>query len=463
MIGRAVPRLMRGSTLRRRVPARARTPVAVLALAAAAFALVGRGLVNYDTLYALVWGRDLVKGRGPELELPLAPTPHPLANLVGAVLTPLDGAAAQDATLVLAFLFLGVLGLVVYRLGAHWFGPAAGVVAVAILLTRRPVLDFGARAYLDVPYLALLLGAVLVEVRAPGQRPKRVLVLLGLAGLLRPEAWLFAGAYVLWRREWRLLWLAAAAPVVWALHDLALTGNPAWSLTGTQDNAATLQRVTGLDDVPTTVPRRVGEILRADVLLAAVAGLALTWRLKREAAVQALVVAGVALAAFCVLAAAGLPILGRYLLLPATVGALLAGAALTHWHGRWRVAAVALAALVVVLAPAQADRIGALRSALERQDQIQDDLVAIAPRAACRPIAVPNFRPVPLLALALDEEPTALTTGQDAPVVLTPRTPQVAEDYVLDRRDLRQAVPPPPARSDRRLTNRSWRLDMTCE
>ena len=39
------------------------------------WAIVGRGLVNYDTLYALVWGRDLAHGRSPDLTVPLAPPP----------------------------------------------------------------------------------------------------------------------------------------------------------------------------------------------------------------------------------------------------------------------------------------------------------------------------------------------------------------------------------------------------
>ena len=38
-----------------------------LVLGLVAWALVGRGLVNYDTLYALVWGRDLAHGLDPLL------------------------------------------------------------------------------------------------------------------------------------------------------------------------------------------------------------------------------------------------------------------------------------------------------------------------------------------------------------------------------------------------------------
>ena len=110
-----------------------------------ALALTGRGLVNYDTLYALVWGRDLAHGHSPDLTVPLAPTQHPLANVVGIVLSPL-GDGATTAAIVIAFAALGALGWVVYRLGAEWFNPAAGALAAAIVLTRRPVLDFGARA-----------------------------------------------------------------------------------------------------------------------------------------------------------------------------------------------------------------------------------------------------------------------------------------------------------------------------
>ena len=91
-----------------------------------------------------------------------------------------------------------------FRLGAAWFNPATGALAAAIVLTRRPVLDFGARAYVDIPYLVLVLGALLVETRRP-RAGAPVLALLALAGLLRPEAWLFSLVYLAW------LWRAAEA------------------------------------------------------------------------------------------------------------------------------------------------------------------------------------------------------------------------------------------------------------
>ena len=127
----------------------------------------------------------------------------------------------------LAFLALGALGWLVYALGAAWFGPWAGVLAAAIILTREPVLDFGARAYVDIPYLVLVLGALLVETRRP-RAGAPVLALLAVAGLLRPEAWLFSAAYWLylaWRGGRDRGALAPAGrrspprrPLLWALQ-----------------------------------------------------------------------------------------------------------------------------------------------------------------------------------------------------------------------------------------------------
>ena len=243
------------------------------------------------------------------------------------------------AVIALAYVSLALLGWVVFALGRAWFNTAAGVLAAVIVLTRVPVLDFGARAYVDIPFLVLVLGALLVETRRP-RSGVPVLALLALAGLLRPEAWLFSAAYLLWllwpglraaraaadrpaparAAAWRdaapLVAIAASGPLLWALHDLLLTGNALHSLTGTRDNAALLGRVTGIEHVPQTVPRRLGEILREPVLLAAAGGglLALAWRRDRRVRLGA--AAGLlALAAFCVLAAAGLPIITRYLLL----------------------------------------------------------------------------------------------------------------------------------------------------
>src|ERR671923_234577 len=99
---------------------------------------------------------------------------------------------------------VGVMGASVWLRGGC-VNPAAGALAAAIILPRRPVLDFGARAYVDIPYLVLVLAALLVETRRP-RAGGPVLALLALAGLLRPEAWLFSAAYLGYllyaRRPW---------------------------------------------------------------------------------------------------------------------------------------------------------------------------------------------------------------------------------------------------------------------
>jgi hypothetical protein len=450
-----------------------------LALGLVAWALAGRGLANYDTLYALVWGRDLAHGTLPDYDVSLAPTPHPLATLAGVLLSPLGATGAIGATLVLAFVWLGALGWVTYRLGEAWINRAAGALAAAIVLTRRPVLDFGARAYVDVPYLVLVLTALLVETRRP-RAGASVLVLLGVAGLIRPEAWLFSAAYLAWLwiggvRDPRLWALAAAAPLLWALTDLIVTGDPLHSLTGTRDTAQELKRVTGLDEVPVTVPRRLGEILREPVLFGAAGGGLLALAFLRARVALGAIAGVVALAAFCVLAAAGLPILGRYLLGPATILAVFCGAGAFGWaelprghpwRRRWAwFGAVTLAGLVAFI-PAQVNRIGDLRDALRIQDGIQDDLHTLAPDFPCTPITVPNHRPVPLLALWLDLDPKRIAVAQErrprSGTYVTPSTPSVARDYILDPRDLDRRIPPPPAGFARVDANASWRIFADC-
>jgi len=184
------------------------------------------------------------------------------------------------------------------------------------------------------------------------------------------------------------------------------------------------------------------------------------------------VAAGIlALAAFCVLAAAGLPIITRYLLLTATLLAIFAGAGAFGWldllPGRERTwwARFGLVALLALLAfvPGQAGRIDRLGNALVTQEQIQGelgDLVASAPLA--RPIAVANRRPIPLLALWLKLDPGTIVDAQNSlpprGSYLVPATEQVARDYILDRRDRDRQIPSPHPGFVLREANASWRL-----
>lgn len=484
--------------------ARIRFAARVLLGAAALAVATSYGLVNYDTLYSMVWGRQLAHGSVPDLNVAIAPTPHPLATLGAIVLSPLSslkihglhGEPATDVVLALAYVSLALLGWIVFTLGREWFNAAAGFVAAAIVLTRVPVLDFGARAYVDIPYLVLVLGALLVETRRPRAGPP-VLALLALAGLLRPEAWLFSAAYVAWllgpglrssargagpsrKAAWRdavpLLAIAASAPLLWGLHDLLLTGDPLHSLIGTRDNAATLGRVTGLQNVPLTLPRRIGEILREPVLFAAAGGgiMALLWHRDRRTRLGA--AAGVvAVVAFCVLAAAGLPIITRYVLLTGTLLAIFAGAGVFGWidlrpgsQRMWwaRFGAVAVVVLLLYV-PNQAKRINSLANALQTQESIQSDLGdVVRDGLSCGPLSVPNRRPIPLLALWLEVDPRAIHDAQTgAPTggtYLVTRTPKIARDYILDPRDADKRVAPAPTGFATVGIDTSWVAAASC-
>lgn len=458
----------------------------------------GVGFVNYDTLYGLVWGQQLAHGEAPQYAVAFAPTPHPLLELLGLVLAPLGAKATATLTVVLAFLALSALGWVLYRLGSEWFGRAAGLLAAGVLLTRVPVLSYGVRAYVDVPYTLLVLSALLVETRRR-RAGSPVLVLLGLAGLLRPEAWAFSGAYWVYlaigsqtgrdarsddgtaRTPGQLAWLALlalAAPALWLLSDLLVTGDPLWSLANTKTMAQTLHRTTGASNVPEYIPRRIGEILRpAGLAGAAIGGVfALAW-LRGRARLGA--AAGVlAVAAFALTAAFGLPIDTRYAFLAAAILSVFCGAGAFGWLAlakdhRWRKGWMALGALVLVALVAALP--GQLRSAhgelakLARQQQIQDDLVSFASRGAlsarCGPVGVPSHAPIPLLALYLKAAPTQIVNAQgeeqSAGSFVDPASRQVEEEYVLLARRSVVPVTIPPGFNEA-AANNSWLLFEHC-
>ncbi len=242
--GEADPAQRSGSTPPRRstrLPAPLRrlgTPLAIVAGAVALRVVSGVGFANYDTLYALVWGQQAARGETPQYGIPLAPTPHPLVEALGVVSTPLGPRAQERVAVALGFLALSACGWAVYRLGALWFNRPAGALAAVVLVTREPVLSYGVRAYVDLPYLALVLGALVVETRRP-RAGAPVLALLALAGLLRPEAWVFSGGYwgylFFWspyggRARTRVgAWARARGRAKWGLkreHAADATGGP---------------------------------------------------------------------------------------------------------------------------------------------------------------------------------------------------------------------------------------------
>ena len=226
-------------------PARRRRPVPWPALALAALALatlvgffVRPTFPNYDSYYSLLWGREVLHGTLPSFDAYRAPTEHPLAIAFGAVLA-LVGDDADRIMVGLTFASLVVLAAGMYRLAQASFGTLVGLIAAGLVCTRFDFPFLAARAYIDIPYLALIVWAVALEAARP-RRGTPVLVLLAAAGLLRPEAWLLSGLYWLWcfpRASWprRVGYaaLTAIGPVVWTAVDFIATGDPVFSLTHT--------------------------------------------------------------------------------------------------------------------------------------------------------------------------------------------------------------------------------------
>jgi hypothetical protein len=344
----------------------------------------------------------------------------------------------------------------------------------------------------DIPYLLMVLGALLVESRRrrsgidgipdrPAGAP--VLALLALAGLLRPEAWVFSGLYWLYlasgvrhrsdRSQLALLaLLAAGAPLVWVASDLLVTGHPLWSLTNTRHTATTLGRVTGIGNVPQYIPRRIGEILRPPVLVGAALGAALSlWLAPRRARLGA--VAGVvAVVVFAAFATAGLPIDTRYAFLASAILCVFCGAGVFGWtrlpredpRRRWWMAggAIVLVALLAY-APSQYHSADREVSKLAKQQSIQNDLLALVEDGAitrrCEPVGVPNHAPIPLLALYLETSPRKIVSAEASQITrgtyVDPASKEVEEDYVLDPHDPHLAVNVPPGFTETQA-NRSW-------
>ncbi|MEX2105789.1 MAG: hypothetical protein WD810_02715 [Solirubrobacterales bacterium] len=500
------------------------TPAAWVAAVTAALLLVFPvGFPNYDTIYALVWGRELAHGESPDYSSALPPTPHPLTDLIGLVSTPL-GDGAITVIMVVAYVSLGLIGYLVYWLGARWFDRWIGAVAAVIVLTRAPFLSNGLRAYVDLPYIALCLGALALEAKRP-RAGWPVLALLVPAGLLRPEAWLFAVAYWaylaldlrcttdpgstgrnvangetyrpigrLFGRElgWRgersrpeLAWLGAlalAGPVLWALFDWITTGSPTYSFTGTRETVETLERQTGPVDLVLYGPRRLGEVLQWPGMVGALGGVALGLAFMRRRSALGVAATVLALGAFAVLACGGLAILPRYTMLAAAVLAIFVAVALLGWRllepghpwrRRWQLFSGLVALMFVVWLPNQWDLDSRVDTDLTNQARIEEDLTDLVDAGAfeplCGKVAVPNHRAVPRLAFGLDVKPTRIVSASeeeegvpDRGYFVAPASSFVIHNFILDPgdpTDFSRAAPP----GFREVaSNESWRVYRRC-
>jgi hypothetical protein len=287
---------------------------------------------NYDSYYSLLWGREVLDGTKPVFEGFRVPTEHPLAIAVGAVLS-LFGEPADRIWVGMCFACFLWLVWGMYQLGRVAFTPLIGALAALLLLTRLDFAFLAARGYIDVPYMALVVCAAVLEARRP-RAGTPVLVLLALAGLLRPEAWLLSGLYWLWL-AWRASWrarlgyaaLVAAAPLIWFGLDFAVTGDPLFSLHYTSSSAEELGRQRTLSEIPAAVPEFFARLVKTPVAVAAVLGIGVAaWLAPRRMAVPLmLLVSGVG--TFVLIGVGGLSVIERYLLVASLAVLLFAAVA----------------------------------------------------------------------------------------------------------------------------------------
>jgi hypothetical protein len=344
----------------------------LLAVAAAVGYFAFPTYPTYDSFYGLVWGRELLHGHLPNLNVYRAPTEHPLLIAFGALcaLVGQGGARLMIAGSIASFVAL-VAGI--YRLGRVSFGPVVGWIAALLMLTRFFDENLTVQGYLDVSYLALIVWAAALEVGRP-RRGVSVFALLGAAGLLRPDAWVLSGAYWLWcvwpwrasasagpskgeivmdnARRLRYLGLAVVAPVIWVGFDWLLTGDPLHSLHQTTELAGELERAHGLSSVLGSVWGFAVRIDKLPVVVGALTGVALALWLAPRRALLPLAVLVIQLGVFVAEGAAGASVINRYLLGASAVALVFASVALGGWsmlrrgsrlRMAWMLAAAALA------------------------------------------------------------------------------------------------------------------------
>jgi hypothetical protein len=437
---------MEGLTLSRR-PALARVrSLDADALARVVFGLLCLGFAigffvyptypNYDSYYSLLWGREVLDLQAPTFEGFRAPTEHPLAIAAGAVLS-LFGDGADR--LWIAVTFAAYLWLVwgVYRLGRIAFTPLVGAVAAALLLTRFDYAFLAARGYIDIPYMALVVWAAVLEARSP-RRGVPVFLLLAAAGMLRPEGWVLAGLYWLWM-AWRATWrqrlgyaaLAAIGPLVWTAVDFAVTGDPLFSLLYTSGSAEDLGRQRSLSELPTALPGFFASLVKLPVLIAAVIGFGLALVMAPRRMVMPFVLLATGIGTFVLIGIAGASVIERYLAVAALALLLFAAVFFAGFTmlrpGGLRTAWTAASAVLVVagvMFTATQVRLDYFDGELRFRGEAHDDLVSVLESDAvrrglqCGPLSVPNHKLVPDARWILDAPASEVVARADpsAPV-----------------------------------------------
>ncbi|MGE4426818.1 MAG: hypothetical protein AB7G37_10245, partial [Solirubrobacteraceae bacterium] len=231
--------------------------------------------------------------------------------------------------------------------------------------------------------------------------------------------------------------IVVAAPGLWMLVDLLVTGDPMHSLTATSALADALGRERGIGAAPRLLVTQTVDQARAPIVPAGIVGLAVLVLghrigMRRPAlTVRAVLVVLTVAGAVTFLAAgvAGLSLIPRYLTVPVVALTILAALAAAGWLGlpeahRWRrpwAVLVIVGAVVGVggYVALKGDTFSRVQTELEfladARSDVRDlvDDPAVRRAARCGPVSLPTYRLVPEIRLRLDVDGDRVVARSD--------------------------------------------------
>jgi hypothetical protein len=403
--------------------------------------------LGYDAWAWTVWGRQLAH---LDLATTAGPTFKPLPVLALAPLSVL-GAATPVVWMGLMRAAAVLSLLLAYRLGARLAGPLAGAIAALGLALSADLYRTALLGSAEPVLIALTLGAA--DRHLAGRRDW-TLVLVALAGLIRPEAWVLLGAYgaYVWLNEPGLRALVVAAvvlpPALWLGMDWIGSGDPLHA--GSTATSATEGSAANAKVPAFEVVRRAAEAVILPTLLLAAVGVAFAVR-RRDRPVLSLAALALGwIAVVAIMAEVGFTGTRRYLAAPAAALCVVAGVGLV-WlleavRGRARIAAgvaVALLALVPALLRARED--ARMLSVARSQADQRHELVRAIDRAGGRAAVLRPGHPAinPWLQTALAWELDVPLSGVQATWSSSRRHPHWAPPALVFRAPARLAGPRP--------------------
>ncbi|MSX02774.1 MAG: hypothetical protein F2813_06395 [Actinobacteria bacterium] len=430
---------------------------------------------TFDSQSALNWSRDLWEGNLPNFGSYRAPTQHPLMLALGLLFQPAGDYGPQMMVLWSLVGYVALL-IAVFRFGVFISGLFGGLVALGLIATRLDIAWLAGVGFLDPPYAALILWAGYLEARSP-RRGGIVWVLLIMAGLLRPEAWLLIGLYMLWvgyPLSWsgrlRVLCYAAIAPLIWFSIDLLVTGNPLYSLTTTSRNAGDLGRSRPFSTLPYYTLYWTNTILKLPLSIIAGLGAILAIQQRRKQLIIPAVLVATTWFSYLVIASGGLANVWRYILVAAIALILFATYTLTGWTlvdrssslRRWWAAGAVLCVVVGAAWTATRLNVSKIDADIKQRRQVSDNFRSIMVNPAvlrarrCGPVTVPSQKLLPEAKWAFRLEPPQIIPRSDTSVpvqregvalVINPsyesRPDLNINEYAVDDGWQRLQIPPP--------------------